>query len=40
MTLKLMTYAPTGAPVAAATMGLPGAAGRRAQLGLPLHVDS
>ena len=31
---------PTGATVAALTTSLPGDAGRRAQLGLPLHLDA
>ena len=40
LTIKGLTYMPTGATVAALTTSLPGDAGRRAQLGLPLHVDA
>ena len=39
MTLKLMTYAPTGGLVAAPTAGAARAGGRRAELGLPVHLD-
>ena len=38
ITLKLMTYAPTGGLVAAPTAGAARAGRRRAQLGLPLHL--
>ena len=38
VTLKLMTYAPTGAPVAAPAAGPPEQVGGEAQLGLSLHL--
>ena len=40
ITLKLMTYAPTGGLVAAPTAGSARAGRRRAQLGLPLHLGA
>ena len=40
MTLKLMTYAPTGALVAAPDVRAAGTGRRRAQLGLPLHLGA
>ena len=39
LTLKGLTYAPTGAASPRATTSLPETPGRRAQLGLPLHLD-
>ena len=39
LAIKGLTYMPTGATVAAPDDLAPGDAGRRAQLGLPLHVD-
>ncbi len=40
LTIKGLTYMPTGATVAALTAGASGDPGGRAQLGLPLHLDA